>query len=83
MTKHERQVVGDGWGGMFAANDTALPAQQARRLQAAWDDARDLLTEAGLPATFETVCALVAAGDGMAARHARGWITREMARGVR
>lgn len=60
-----------------------LPPPDARRVRKAWDEATARLTEAGLPATFDTVCAVVAAGDGPAARHARGLIARALGEGLR
>ncbi|MEI8259133.1 MAG: hypothetical protein WCJ30_25985 [Deltaproteobacteria bacterium] len=60
-----------------------LPVAQARRVRRAWDEASAMLTAAGLPATFDTVCALVAAGEGHAAKHARGLIARALDEGAR
>ncbi len=56
---------------------------KARRIRRAWDEATAMLAAAGLPTTFDTVCALVAAGDGPPAKHARGLIARALDEGGR
>jgi hypothetical protein len=60
-----------------------LTGSHARRVRAAWEAATAMLQGAGLPATFETVCALVAAGTGFPAKHARGLIEQALAGGAR
>lgn len=60
-----------------------LTGSHARRVQAAWEEAAAMLEGAGLPATFETVCALVAAGTGFPAKHARGLIEQAIGGGSR
>ena len=70
---HEDTVDEGSW------NAEALPSGVTR----AWRDASSLLSEAGLPSTFETVCALVAAGRGYPARHARGLILAAIEQGAR